>query len=212
MSFWSLSDGENAAETGKEYDAGGGNFDVIPKGTSVLAMVSDVAWKAVFNRSEQFVNVKWNILKPEVYANRVIFQKLYISDDDPNTPADKMAAKRDKHKRLLMAIDANSKGKLAKMTSKPDDDDLALALTSAQMVLTLGVWDKEESGQKVPGGNWVMKVAPKSAGVSEVAKPAARPVASRPTGGGHSNAFDADLEDDVPFISSGEYLTYRRVI
>lgn len=207
MSFWALTDGENAAETGKEYDAGGGNFDVIPKGTSVLAMVHDVSWKSVYQRDEQFVNVKWSVLKPEAYQNRVIFQKLFISDDDPNTPADKMNAKRDKHKRLLMAIDANAKGKLAKMTSKPDDDDLALALTSAQMVLTLGVWDKDDNGTKVPGGNWVMKVAPKTAGVSEVEKPKARA-----TGGGHSNSFDADLDDDVPFVSNGEFLSYKRVI
>ncbi len=51
-----------------------------------------------------------------------------------------------------MAIDANHKGKLAKTPARPTDAQLALALVSGQFVATLGVWDKEEDGKKVPGG------------------------------------------------------------
>jgi hypothetical protein len=191
MSFWALSDGGSAVTNEKEYDAGGGSFEVIPKGTSVLAAVGDASWKAVYQRDEEFVNVKWQILKPEAYAGRVLFQKLFVGDDDPNTPPDKMPAKRDKHKRMLMAIDANSKGRLAKITSRPSDDDLALALMNSQAVLTLGVWDKDVDGKKEPGGNWVSSIKPKSAAISEVAK---APVKKDP-----ASNFATDDDDDIPF-------------
>jgi len=190
VSFWELSTGDSAVSTDKEFDAGGGDFEVLPKGTSVLCTVNDVAWKSVYQRDEKFVNVKWQVLKPEAYAGRVIFQKLFVSDNDPNTPPDKMPAKRDKHKKMLMAIDANGKGRLAKITSAPDDEELALALINSQAVLTLGVWDKDDgAGGKTPGGNWVQAVKPKSAPVTEVAKKAPPKRA----------VFADDLDDEVPF-------------
>jgi hypothetical protein len=37
MSFWNLSDNSNAADTGGEFEAGGGNMEPIPAGTTVLA-------------------------------------------------------------------------------------------------------------------------------------------------------------------------------
>ena len=191
MSFWDLSEGGSAVSTEKEYNAGGGDFEPLPKGTSVLALVADAAWKAVYQRDEKFVNVKWQVVKPDAYAGRILFQKLFVSDADPNTPPDKMPAKRDKHKKMLMAIDANSKGRLAKLTTAPTDDELALALTNSQAVLTLGVWDKDDgAGGKTPGGNWVSAVKPKSAPVTEVqskAKPKAAAFA------------DDDLDMDIPF-------------
>jgi len=195
MSFWNLSDGQSAVSSEKEYDAGGGGFDVIPKGTSVLAVVGDVSWKAVYQRDEEFVNVKWQILKPEAYAGRVLFHKLFIDDADPNTPPEKMAAKRDKHKRMLMAIDANGKGRLAKLSSKPSDDELALALTNSQAVLTLGVWDKDVDGKKEPGGNWVQAIKPKSAAISE------EPVKAKPRSQTLAGSFGNDFgdEDSIPF-------------
>lgn len=191
MSFWNLSDGESAVTDAKEYDAGGGDFAPLPKGTSVLAVVDDASWKSVYERDEKFVNVKWQVLKPEGYAGRILFQKMFVTDPDPNTPADKMPAKRDKHKRMLMAIDANSKGKLAKLTAAPTDGELSVALINAQAVLTLGVWDKDDgAGGKVPGGNWVQAVKPKTAGISQ------GPTSTKKK----APAFVADdLDDDVPF-------------
>lgn len=191
MSFWELSDGASAVSNDKEYNAGGGDFEVLPKGTSVLCSVSDAAWKSVYQRDEKFVNVKWQVLKPEAYAGRVIFQKLFVADADPNTPPEKMAAKRDKHKKMLMAIDANGKGRLAKLTSAPTDDELALALINSQAVLTLGVWDKDnpDGEGKVPGGNWVQAVKPKTSPVTEVQGKPKLKVA----------AFNDDLDDDIPY-------------
>lgn len=191
MSFWNLEDGTSAVSAEKEFNAGGGDFEPLPKGTSVLALVADAAWKAVYQRDEKFVNVKWQVVKPEAYAGRILFQKLFVADADPNTPADKMPAKRDKHKKMLMAIDANSKGRLAKLTAAPTDDELALALTNSQAVLTLGVWDKDDgAGGKTPGGNWVQSVKPKTAPVTEVQTAAKRHPAK---------SFADDIDDDVPF-------------
>ena len=200
MSFWQLSTGESAVTDSKEYSAGGGDFDVIPKGTSVLVMIEDASWKAGYQVEEEFVNLKVRVLKPEGYANRVLFFKLWIGDLDPGVKTNgsfdqaKALTKRDKHRLMIIAIDNNAKGKLAKLTGSPTNEQLALALTGAQFVATLGVWDKEdpESGKKVPGGNWLMSAKPKTAEVSPGPAPAKAPP-KRP-------AFeDDDLDDDVPF-------------
>lgn len=195
MSFWQLSTGESAVTDSKEYSAGGGDFDVIPKGTSVLVMIEDASWKQGYQVEQEFVNLKVRVLKPEGYANRVLFFKLWIGDLDPSAKDQaKALTKRDKHRLMIIAIDNNAKGKLAKLTGSPTNEQLALALTGAQFVATLGVWDKEDpdTGKKVPGGNWLMSARPKTAEVSP--GPAPKVATKRPAA-----AFDDDLDDDVPF-------------
>lgn len=205
MSFWTLDDGSSAISEDKEYNAGGGDFEVIPKGSSVLVAVEDASWKKAYEKTEEFVNLKVRVLKPEGYANRVLFFKLWIDELDPGVKTNgsfdraKAVTKRDKHKKMVMAIDANAKGKLAKLAARPTNDQLALALTAAQFVATLGVWDKEEDGKKVPGGNWLLAAKPKTAEVSEEPAP-------KSTGNGGNYArgrsgFADDLDDDVPFIT-----------
>lgn len=205
MSFWDLDDGTSAVTNDKEFSAGGGDFEVIPKGSSVLVTVEEAAWKEGYQISEEFVNLKVRVLKPEGYANRVLFFKLWIDELDPGVKTNgvfdraKAVTKRDKHKRMFMAIDANGKGKMAKITARPTNDQLALALTAAQFVATLGVWDKTgDDGKTAPGGNWLMAAKPKTAEISEGPK----------TGnGGNSttrqrSAFaEDDLDDSVPFIT-----------
>ena len=197
MSFWDLEDGTSAVTNEKEFSAGGGDFDVIPKGSSVLVAVEDASWKPGYQIDEEFVNMKVRVLKPEGYANRVLFFKLWVGDLDPGVKTNgtfdrgKAMTKRDKHKRMLMAIDANAKGRLAKLADRPTSDQLGVALISAQFVATLGVWDKEEDGKKVPGGNWLMAAKPKTAEISE------GPQKAQPK---RSTAFmDDDLDDSVPF-------------
>lgn len=192
MSFWNLSDGVSAASGEKEYSAGGGDFEVIPKGTNVLVVVEDAGWKEAYQKTEEFVNLKVRVMKPEGYANRVLFFKLWIDDLDPGTNGhDKQIAKRDKHKLMLMAIDANGKGRLAKLAARPTNEQLSLALIGAQFVATLGVWDKDDgAGGKTPGGNWLMTARPKTAEVSPGPAPK-KPVKAA--------AFADDLDDDVPF-------------
>lgn len=195
MSFWDLSDGTNATDTiEKEYNAGGGDFEPIPKGTSVLVMVDEAIWKKGYEVEEKFVNLKCRVLKPEGYANRILFFKLWAGDLDPGVKDQaKAMTKRDKHRRMLLTIDANAKGRLAKLTASPTDEQLALALTGAQFVATLGVWDKtgDDGVTKVPGGNWLLAAKPKSAEVSE--GPAVKPKPKAPA------YIDDDLDDDVPF-------------
>lgn len=188
MSFWNLSDESAATDTGKEYD-GGGNLPPIPEGSSVLAMPDEAKWAEDRNNNE-YLSIRWRVLKPEAHANRVVFQKLWVTDDDPRAKdADK---KRDKAKRMFAAIDANAGGKLSKKASKPTDDELALALINKQMVLRLGVWEMDGDDGKPMSGNYVQAVSDKTKPVSEGAKPAAR-VAPKA-----APAFDTDL-DDVPF-------------
>lgn len=192
MSFWNLNDGTSAVTNEKEFSAGGGDFEPLPKGTSVLVVVEDAAWKEAYQKSEEFVNLKVRVMKPEGYANRILFFKLWIDELDPGTTGhDKQIAKRDKHKRMLMAIDANAKGRLAKLAARPSNEQLSVALIGAQFVATLGVWDKDDgAGGKTPGGNWLMTARPKTAEVSP------GPVAAKKK----APAFVADdLDDDVPF-------------
>lgn len=194
MSFWQLSTGESAVTDSKEYSAGGGDFDVIPKGTSVLVMIEDASWKQGYQVEQEFVNLKVRVLKPEGYANRVLFFKLWIGDLDPSVKDQaKALTKRDKHRLMIIAIDNNAKGKLAKLTGSPTNEQLALALTGAQFVATLGVWDKEdpESGKKIPGGNWLMSAKPKTAEISPGPAPK---VATKARG-----FAEDDLDDDVPW-------------
>ena len=192
MSFWDLSDGENAAETAQtEYEIpGGGNFDPIPDGSSVLAMVEEAKWTD--KDGADFVSLRWTVLSPDEYKNRKIFHKLWVTDDDPSAKdADKAAKKRDKARRMLAAIDANAGGKLAQKPGKPTDETLTGCLTNKPMIIRLAVWempDRESPGAFI-SGNWVQAVSPKSKGIDvKPAKPKAAQLAQ-----------SGALDDEIPF-------------
>lgn len=183
--FWADSTGANVAEdASKEFDVGGGDFEIIPAKTKALASVSSAAWSKD-NDGNRYVNIQWSLLKHDDYAGRRIFQKIWCGDDDPR--AKDPAKKRDKALRMLATIDANAGGKLAKAGREPDDDDLALALTNKQMGITIMVWEMD--GKE---GNWVSAVASKAGfDVTIPAKGAVKPKpAAKP---------DAD-EDDPDFV------------
>lgn len=204
MSFWDLSDGESATDTGKEFDGGGGNMAPIPEGASVMAMPDEAKW-AEDRQNNEYLSIRWRVMKPEAYANRVIFQKLWISDDDPR--AKDPAKKRDKAKRMFAAIDANAGGRLGKKGTKPTDDELGIALVSKPMVLKLGIWEMEADDGKPMAGNWVIAVSPKDKPLS-LGEEKAAPARNAGNGGGgrrmnNSNPFESDLDDDIPFISNG---------
>lgn len=195
MSFWDLSDGESAATGEKEYEQATGNLEPIPDGSSVLAIIDEAKWGETRDRDAEFISLRWSVTGPEEYINRKVFQKLWVTDDDPNTTdADKMAKKRDKAKRMLAAIDANCGGKLARKAARPTDDDLALALTNKPMVIKCMVWEMKGTDGTMNSGNWIAAVAPRSKGVDVKAakEPAAK---SAPA----ASSFGDDLDDDVPF-------------
>ena len=192
MSFWDLSDGTSAAGQGGEYEVAGPNLEPIPDGSTVLAMIDEAKWDGKPNKPERFISLRWTVLKPEAFANRKLFQKLWVDDMDPL--AKDGAKKRDKARRMLAAIDANAGGKLTAVQRAPVDDDLALALSNRPMTIRLGQWSiKADDGSDLTG-NWVQAVGAKNAELKVgsapvIAKPAASPVAAR-----------AQVDDDeIPF-------------
>lgn len=164
MSFWNTSDGANLQETAeKEFSSGGGDFEPIPDNTNCLALVNGATWKTN-NNGDRYIGVRWDIVKPESLAGRVVFQNLWVKDDNPQ--AKDPAKKRDKDLRMFASIDANAGGKLARSGREPDDDDLALALTNKQMMIKVMLMEPKD-GKPL---NWVSAVSPKggSLAVSEV--------------------------------------------
>ena len=196
MGFWNLSDGDNAAKTGTEYEIPGGNMDPIPAGSSVLAMVDEAKWATTQNNAEEYVSLRWTVLAPDEFKNRKVFQKLWVTDHDPNAKDHaKAIAKTDKARKMLAAVDANAGGKLTAKDAKPSNDDLAMALMDKPMVITLGVWESNQPGGS--GGNWVMAVAPKNKElkIGDKAPAKARPASQGSAGG----AYAGGMDDEIPF-------------
>ena len=194
MGFWNLSDGDNAAKTGTEYEIPGGNMDPIPAGSSVLAMVDEAKWATTQNNAEEYVSLRWTVLAPDEFKNRKVFQKLWVTDHDPNAKDHaKAVAKTDKARKMLAAVDANAGGKLTAKDAKPSSDDLARALQDKPMVITLGVWESNTGGN---GGNWVMAVAPKNKPLKIGDKAPAKKSGGNPL---DFNRRGPEVDDEIPF-------------
>lgn len=206
MSFWQLSDGGAANEdVQKEYEVPGGNMDPIPNNSDCLAYIKGAKWASKRDADEKYIEIQWQVEKPEEYLNRVVFQKLWVDDLDPMAKSeDKAKEKRDKARRMLATIDANAKGKLMQSGDAPTDDSLALALVDAKMVIKVMLWemdDRENYGEKIRG-NWVSAVKPKDAetktGEPLPPKSSGGGGGGRPSGGG-STGGGFDMDDDIPF-------------
>ena len=194
--FWNLSDGGTAADTGTDYEVpGGGNFDPIPDGSSVLAMIDEAKWDE--KNEAEYISLRWTVLSPDEYKNRKVFQKLWVTDDDPSAKdREKAAKKRDKARRMLAAIDANAGGKLTAKPGKPTDESLTACLTNKPMIIRLAEWEvKDAQSGDMIRGNWVQAVAPKSKGIDVKA---ASPKASKPSGG-VSAGGNGGASDEIPF-------------
>jgi hypothetical protein len=196
MSFWDLSDGGSAADTGTEYEIPSGNLDPIPDGSSVLAMIDEAKWDEKDNA--QYISLRWSVLSPDEYKSRKIFQKLWVTDDDPMAKdASKAAKKRDKALRMLAAIDSNAGGKLTPKGSAPTDNDLTACLCNKPMIIKCMIWsldDRDRPGEKIEG-NWIAAVAPKAKGIDvKPAKP--RPAQSAAS---QAPANHGAMDDEIPF-------------
>jgi len=197
--LFELEDGSSAAdETTKEYEIETGGFDLIPDRSSVLAMIDDATWKWPghnFGEEDERIELRWTVVAPEELEGRKIFQKLWVTDYEPNTlkkGEDKARKKRDKARRMLAAIDANAGGKLSKIEGMPQSQDLMTCLSNKPMVIKVMVWempDRENPGEKVRG-NWIAAVAPKNAEVKVTEKAAKKSAPST------SETLDGD---DIPF-------------
>ena len=192
MSFWNLSNGENLtkAQTDGTMDMGG-DIPPIPDKTDCLGAIEEAKWDEY--NGDRYVSLKWRVMGPFEYVNRVVFQKLKIfgfaSDKDPVTVADKA-------KRMLAAIDTNAGGQLMRLDREPTDEDLMEALIAKTMVIKVMVWmkTKEKDGTDIPknlqkpGGNHVGAVSPckSTTPLQHMTKAAAAVTAQK-------------LDDDIPF-------------
>jgi hypothetical protein len=190
MSFWSTSAGENLAQqpVQREYEAPSTDLEPIPDGSTVLAYIKEAKWDEDKNQN-RFIKIRWDVLEPASVAKRVVFQKLWVKDPDPNAKDGATAAKkRDNALKMLLTIDANCSGRLAANGGEPDDDQLALALTSQQMLILCKVWSMKGSDGKEMEGNWIAGVFPRNSRELKVPE-----TAGKPAGG-----ID-DIDDDIPF-------------
>lgn len=201
MSFWDLSDGESAKDTGTEYEVPGGNMEPIPNNSDVLAHIDQIKWEKK-DSGERYIEARWNVTEPAAFANRKVFHKLWVEDLDPMAKTEEKAKqKRDKARRMLASIDANAGGKLMQSPDAPTDDGLALALCNKPMVIKVMVWeiaDSRDPNGPPMRGNWVSAVKPKDAplNVGESAPPAkAKTQSTQP----QPNAGGFDLDDEIPF-------------
>lgn len=196
MSFWELSDGELANEnTPDEYEVPGGNLEPIPNDSDLLARIKDVKWATRKDEPEKFVEIQWQVEEPHQFKNRIIFQKLWLAHFDPKAKTEEKAReKRDKARRLFATIDKNAKGILMKSSATPSDQDLALALIDARMIIKVMKWSMEDpTGGGTMRGNWVAGVKGKD-GETRVGNDLPAAPSAPSTGGGLG-----DMDDEIPF-------------
>jgi hypothetical protein len=195
--FWGLSDGEDAsASATSEFDAGGGKFELIPDGTSVLAAIEEAKWSG--EEKARYISLRMTIFKPEELEGRKFFHKLWVSDNDPN--AKDPEKKRDKALRMLAAIDLNAGGKLLAKGGKPSDEALTLHLTNKPMVMRVGLWEVNgRMGDKIRGNN-IGAVSPKNSPTTTSEEFARLQAASSKSSSGAASRQRNALDDDsIPF-------------
>lgn len=184
MSFWNLNDGSQIDNTGS-FEMGGGDIEPIPNGTGCIGAIEEAKWDDY--EGDRYISLKWRVMKPDQYGNRVIFHKVKVfgmaGDKDPRATADKA-------KRMLAAIDANAGGKLSQVQNEPTDMDLMTCLVGKVMAIKVMLWKmKTESGEEKQG-NWIGAVAPSKGGQTAPQAQAPAPQPSAP---------DQGFDEDLPF-------------
>lgn len=147
MSFW-INNVNEEKITG-EFELGG-VIEPIPAGTKVTSFIEEIKWDNYAD--ENYINIKWKVLAPNEYKNRIVFQKLKVMQEDK--------VKASKAQQMLLSINHNAKGKLHTLSEMPQTVDLQKNLCNKPMIIALQVW-KLEDGRE---GNWVAAVMPKNAG------------------------------------------------
>ena len=154
VNFW----GDDEVEVTDTFSSGGGDFEVIPKNTNVLFEIEEIEIREA-NEYEKtdFLNICWNILKPDDYANRNVFQKIRIYHTEKD--------KRIKARQMLAAIDVNSGRKLTQYGSKKGknldeftSEDFQFLFIGKSMMGKLDVWKDRDT--KEVKGNWVRSISP----------------------------------------------------
>jgi len=186
--FWDDEEG-NEIKQESEFVSGGGDFEVIPKNTTCLAVIEEISWKEFDDGNDtKYIEARWSILQPDDYSNRKIFQKICVFGKDQSKSdfkEEKNAGHMSTAKRMLASIDMNAGGKLYALGKKPTDEQLQKALINKPMMITLQVWKTKDNHGDDISGNWVSAVAPKV--FTATSKPAAK---ARP---------EIVEDDDIPF-------------
>jgi hypothetical protein len=138
---------------GAEFEVSGGNMEPIPENTQLLAIIDESGWEEDKHNGGWMIELRWSVMQPETYKNRKVFQKLRMESPD--------AKKAEKAKRMLLAIDANAGGNIAKAGRKPNDTDLAVHLMNKPMVIKVLVWEMDGDDGEKRRGNWVCAVSPR---------------------------------------------------
>jgi hypothetical protein len=121
-------------------------IEPIPSNTTLKVTIEGAEW-AEYD-GDEYISITWQVLAPDEYKNRKIFQKIRAKSHDDK--------KRQKALLMLAAIDANAGGALAKSKKAVFDDmDLATALTNKIMLIKVDIWESDD-GKK---GNWVRAVS-----------------------------------------------------
>ena len=185
MSFWQKQDGSQV-ESSTTFESGGGEITPIPNNTALIGAIEEAKWSEY--QGEHYINLKWRVMRPAEYANRVIFQKLKVFSPKQG----------DKAKQMLAAIDANAGGKLSKLHDAPEDMDLMTALVGKAMAIKVQIWDIDGKT-----GNWISAVSPAKS-QAPVQAQAPKPSAPRPPQSAHnqakSNAYQPQVDDDLDSI------------
>lgn len=144
-SWWETSDGEDLRHTDASKDLPtNSGFDPLPNNTKVLAVI-DSAGKGEKD-GNYYAEATMTILKPDGYANRKIFPRWWIFDDNPHATDKKK--KRDNDMRRFVKLDAACGGKLAKAGREPDGDDIAMAFVNKQVIVNVMLMEPGEADKK----------------------------------------------------------------
>ena len=190
MSFWQKQDG-SAVESSTTFESGGGEITPIPNNTALIGAIEEAKWSEY--QGEHYINLKWRVMRPAEFANRVLFQKLKVFSPKQG----------DKAKQMLAAIDANAGGKLAKLKDAPEDMDLMTALVGKAMAIKVQIWDIDGKT-----GNWISAVAPAKQQAPQAQNTAPAQTPRQAPQNTHnqqkSNGYQPqnnviDDEDDIPF-------------
>lgn len=200
MSFWNTSDGQTIDNNGKYEEESGGDLPPIPDDTQVLFAADQVKWDERNNDGNRFISIRWTVMKPAEYANRKVFQKLWVLGNNPN--AKKPQEQADKHKRMLAAIDKNAGGKLFASGEMPTDETLSLNLANKPMVGKLGEWEFTTEDGKQMSGNWIKGVSPRqktNAKPPQQQAPAQQQQAPAQQQTAPAAPAGSDFDDEIPF-------------
>lgn len=142
--FWTVGD-TNVKETSTgEASSGGGAL--IPHNTKLLSFVESMAWADSDFYKSRVVKVRFRVMKPHDYKNRVLFLTIKPFIDDTE--------KRAKELQKLAAILHNAD---VKVSGEPSDTDFMKANAKTMMV-TAGVFKKPAGEDDI---QYVQAIGPK---------------------------------------------------